>query len=174
MIQLQKFEKAGYAKLISWVESPEMLMQFAGPGFVFPLTNAQLDQSLSDTNRFAFTIADTETGTPVGYAEINLADESARLARILIGDKSMRGKGLGTQIVHLLLDYTFLHFDKTVAELNVFDWNTAAIKCYEKVGFTINPGKRLERKINGETWIAINMVIDKEKWERQDNHLTSS
>jgi RimJ/RimL family protein N-acetyltransferase len=170
MIQLQQFEKGGYATLISWVDNPEMLMQFAGPALVFPLTEEQLDQSLSDTNRFAFTIADTATGAPVGYAEINLTDKTACLGRILIGDKSMRGKGLGTQVVQLLLAYAFSRFDKTVAELNVFNWNTAAIKCYEKAGFTINPGKKLERKINGETWTAINMVINKEKWARQDNH----
>ncbi len=47
--------------------------------------------------------------------------------------------------------------------ISVFDWNTSAIKCYEKVGFIINPNKKLVRIIKNEVWIAINMTIDIEK-----------
>ena len=48
MIRLEKFEKDSYKDLISWVDNKEMLMQFAGPAFDFPLTNEQLDKSISD------------------------------------------------------------------------------------------------------------------------------
>ena len=166
MIRLNKFDKAFYADLISLIESEEELMQFAGPAFTFPLTDEQLDKSLSDKNRFAFVIKDEETNPPVGHAEIYLTEQSALLSRILISDVKQRGKGLGQQIVHLLLDFTFTNFEQEKAELNVFDWNIAAIKCYEKVGFVINPGQKLERKIKDTVWTAINMTIDKIKWQQ--------
>ena len=40
---------------------------------------------------------------------------------------------------------------------------TTAIECYKKAGFTINPGKILERKVKNETWVALNMTLDKNK-----------
>ncbi|MFX7739664.1 GNAT family protein, partial [Acinetobacter baumannii] len=88
------------------------------------------------------------------------------LGRIIIGDKRLRGMGLGQQIVSSLLDYTFDVLGQNKVQLNVFDWNTSAIKCYEKVGFRINPEKNAERIINGQNWVALNMTIDKQDLKR--------
>lgn len=170
MVRLEEFGKSNYADLISWVESEEALMQFAGPAFTFPLTPERLDVSLSDKNRIAFRIVSTETNLGIGHSEIYLSGRSVKVGRILIGDELQRGKGMGKQIINLLLEYTFSNLGRTNVELNVFDWNTSAIKCYEKVGFVINPDKKLERKIKDEIWTAINMTIDREKWyELQKN-----
>jgi len=166
-IRLEQFGRENYADLVAWVESEEALMQFAGPLLRIPLTAEQLDVSLRDKNRIAFRVVDNETGQGIGHAEIYLSENSAKLGRILIGDQQHRGKGLGQQIVRLLLDFSFTNFDIQMVELNVFDWNTAAIKCYEKVGFTINPGKTIERKLNDKTWIAINMTIESWRYEEE-------
>jgi RimJ/RimL family protein N-acetyltransferase len=163
MIKLESFKKDFYADLISWVDSEETLLQFAGPAFTFPLTGDQLDHSLSDGNRFAFRVVEEETNISIGHYELYLNSNSFVLGRILIGDKEKRRKGYGNQIVYMLLGMGFNHFNKDQAELNVFDWNTAAIECYKKAGFTINPGKILERKVKNETWVALNMTLDKNK-----------
>lgn len=164
MLRLEKFEKEFYAELISWVENEEFLMQFAGPGFNFPLTNEQLDNSLSDKNRYAFRVVNTKTNLSVWYSEIYLRENAALLGRILIGDEKQRGKGFGQQILNLLLEFTFLNLHQTQVELNVFDWNIGAIKCYEKVGFIINQDRNLQRKVKNEMWTAINMRMNKEDW----------
>jgi len=166
-IRLDQFGRDNYAGLVAWVESEEALMQFAGPLLQFPLTAGQLDISLSDKNRIAFRVVDNESNQGIGHAEIYLSGNSARLGRILIGDEKHRGKGLGQQIVNLLLGFSFTNFDISLVELNVFDWNTAAIKCYEKVGFTINPGKTIERKLKDKTWIAINMTMERRRYEEE-------
>ena len=141
-------------------------MQFAGPAFIFPLTTEQLDNSLNDPNRFAFKVIEQNNKAIIGYAEIYLSQESAYLGRILIGDPQARGKGLGQQIVSCLLDYAFNVLEQTKVQLNVFEWNTGAIKCYEKTGFCINPDKKVERTVNGQIWIALNMTIDEQSWKR--------
>jgi len=146
-------------------------MQFAGPAFVFPLTEEQLNKSLEDINRSAFKVVDSHTHHTIGHAEIYLTDATAYLGRILIGDKAQRGKGIGQQVVHLLLSHTFSTTNKTRIELNVFDWNTDAIRCYEKAGFVIETGNTHERKINGQTWIALNMTIEKQKWKMRKNNI---
>ena len=98
--------------------------------------------------------------------QIYVTRKSAYLGRIIIGDSQIRGKGLGGQIIASLLDYAFDVLGRNKVQLNVFDRNTSAIKCYEKVGFRINPDKKAERVVNEQTWIALNMCIDKEKWKR--------
>lgn len=140
MIRLEQFGRKHYADLISWIDSDEMLMQFGGPLFSFPLTSEQLDASLSDENRISFCVTSNETNLPIGHCEIYLLPDSAKIGRILIGNPQHRGKGLGKQIVGLLLKYVFNQLERTSVELNVFDWNTSAIKCYEKSGFVIWKG----------------------------------
>jgi RimJ/RimL family protein N-acetyltransferase len=164
MIALQNFERSDYAALISWIEDAESLMQFAGPAFTFPLTVEQLEQSHSDKNRHSFKVIDTAGEAVIGHAEIYLSQQSAYLGRIIIGDKKFRGKGLGQQLVYELLKHAFFQLNQTKAALNVFDWNTAAINCYKKVGFVFNPLKKAERVVNGKTWTVLNMVTDKEKF----------
>jgi len=166
MIELQKFTKRDYKRLISWVDTAETLMQFAGPKFTFPLTSEQLVESYGDPNRIPFKVIDTNGGVCIGHAEIHLTEFSAYLGRILIGNGQLRGKGLGQEIIKQLLDYCFNNLNQNNIELNVFEWNINAIKCYEKVGFIINPDKILEREINGEKWIALNMTLDRQKWEQ--------
>jgi RimJ/RimL family protein N-acetyltransferase len=166
MLRLETFNKDSYEELISWIGSEEQLMQFAGPAFTFPLTKEQLEISLSDKNRFAFKVVACKTNVVIAHAEIYLTDQSAYLGRIIIGDKEQRGKGLGQQIVNLLLDFVFSKLAKIKVELNVFDWNVGAIMCYEKAGFVINPNKKNERQIKNEIWTALNMTIDKSRWQK--------
>ncbi|KAF2330643.1 GNAT family N-acetyltransferase [Flavobacterium daemonense] len=156
MIRLVKFEKEMHEQLISWVESEEDLMLFAGSKFTFPLTSEQLKTSLTNEQRFAFQVIDTDTNLPIGHCEIYLTDETVVLGRILIGDKSHRGKGFGKAIIIALLEYIKLNIDRLKIELNVFDFNYNAIKCYEKVGFRLNPDKKSEISFKNKIWILLN------------------
>jgi RimJ/RimL family protein N-acetyltransferase len=167
MINLEKFVRQDYDTLISWIDSKEMLMQFAGPGFTFPLTTEQLDMSLSDQKRFAFKVTETQSKSMVGYGEIYLKETTVFLGRIIIGEKKLRGQGIGLLIVNQLTAYALKNFPITNIELNVFDWNISAIKCYEKAGFVINPYRISERKVNGETWTVLRMVLEKK--DRPEN-----
>ena len=170
VIKLEPFTKSAYADFISWINSEEMLMQVTGPTLSFPLTIEQLDKSLADKNRFAFSVIEVETGENIGHCEIYLLEDSAKLGRIIIGNKNKKGKGYGKQIVNALIQFVFNNLDKKKIELNVFEWNIEAIKCYERVGFKINPDKILERKIKEQTWMALNMILDNEAWNK--NNLT--
>ena len=162
MIKLEPFAESDFDTLISWATSEEVLVQFAGRLFSFPLTHQQLHTYLQDKNKFIYKVADASTTKSIGHAEIYLpGTETAVLGRIIIGNADYRGKGLCHQIINALLRITFTQFTVEKAELNVFDWNECAIKCYQRAGFTMNPGKTKERTVNGKTWIALNMTIEK-------------
>jgi RimJ/RimL family protein N-acetyltransferase len=166
-IKIDTFTQADFSRLISWVKSAEELMAFAGPNFKFPLNVAQLEAYLADNKSHPFKVIDKATNTVIGHAEVALAEDgNAKLCRILIGDEQFRGKGLGQEITQQLLEYAFREFDLERIELNVFDWNLPAIKCYEKVGFVVNPSITRQREVNGKKWNAINMQIQKADWER--------
>lgn len=57
---------------------------------------------------------------------------------INIGEKAARGKGIGTEVVQILLRYCFMVLGVYSVHLDVLETNTPAIKCYEKAGFRIS------------------------------------
>jgi RimJ/RimL family protein N-acetyltransferase len=97
----------------------------------------------------------------IGHAEINFTENNPpKLCRILVGDKNFRSKGLCQQIVNALLNICKEKFNSKIVELNVFEWNESAIRCYEKVGFQFNREKQKEIVVDNKKWISINMIIE--------------
>lgn len=169
MIELQSFTIDDAQALISNIKDEKTLLQFAGPMYHFPLTTEQLEKDLSNKDRTLFKIVDATNQETIGHGQIFLKETTFLLGRILIWDENNRGKGYGKKVMTLLLEYGFAHFDKETAELNVYDWNTGAIECYKKVGFTIDANVRNEAKLNDETWISLNMKIQKSTFELQES-----
>jgi len=168
MIHLEKFDKKHYTELIDSVKNAKDLMQFGGPEITFPLTEEQINKTLSDKNRIAFRVANSSDGSTIGHGQIYFNNDSAKLGRILIIDQNQRGKGIGEQMIILLVKFILENRKERYIELNVFDFNIGAIKCYEKVGFKMNPDKKLLREIDGETWTAVNMVLNLEEWNNKN------
>ena len=164
LIKLSPFLKTDFSKLISWVDSEETMVQFAGTYFSFPLTETQLEQYLKDKNRFVYKVVHTLTKTAIGHAEIFFTYPTAILCRIMIGEKEYRGRGIGQQIMNALLEISFVQLGALKAILNVYDWNITAIRCYQKVGFAIDPDKLKASQVNGKAWTPLSMSIDKLTW----------
>ena len=159
IINLQRFSEKDFCNLISWVTSRQDLIQFAGSIFEFPLTKKQLNNYIKNSAVNAYKVMHGKVH--IGHAEIYFAENNPpKLCRILIGDKNYRGKGFGQEIVNQLLDICKEKYNPGIVELNVFDWNESAIKCYEKVGFKFNREKQKEIIVNGKNWLSINMFIE--------------
>jgi RimJ/RimL family protein N-acetyltransferase len=163
-INIEPFTPAAFDKLISLIDSPEILVTIAGSYFSYPVTHEQLYKYLDDEKSRAFNVIDTDTQQPVGHAEIiNMGNGLYKLDKVIV-DKSIRGKGIGQQLINELLKYSFEVLEADIVELNVFDWNVAGIRCYEKTGFVFTPGSKMPFMVNGVEWVALNMRIDKSKW----------
>lgn len=164
MIKLEYFKSKDFEYLLKWIDNEKDLVQFAGDMFSFPITETQIVKYLKDNNRSVFKVV--LNGVTIGQAEIYLEDKyNARLCRILIGNSKFRGKGIGVQLMNELLKMSFEGLKVDRVNLNVFDWNIGAIKCYEKSGMKINKGITKETKYREEKWIAINMSINKNDWK---------
>lgn len=156
MITLEPFERDDAERLCSWFTSPEDLLQWGGPGFQFPLTPAQVETHLlsiasGNGTHFAYKVRDVQTGSVIGHGELTRVDSvhrSARISRVLVGPASSRGKGYGTQIVHGLMTLAFDQMHLHRLELEVYDFNAPAIRCYEKLGF-VREGLRRDAVLCG-------------------------
>lgn len=171
-IRLRPFAKSDIRPLIDWIDSPEFLVQWAGRGVFYPLDESQLTNLLEKTsgeepNLLMFTPVTRGTGEVVGHAQlgnINRTDGSAALARVLVGPKDLRNKGLGKMIVEAVLE---VGFDKLLLHriyLNVFDFNHNAISCYEQVGFQKEGLLRDTVRIGNKYWSSFTMSILEEEW----------
>ena len=157
MIILKPFKTRDWEYLSGWISTESELIQFAGPIFTFPINQSQVERYLSNKNRIVFKI-ETETKQTIGMAEICMEDNNvSKLARILIGEKSMRGKGIGTELINKLTEYSFGKLKSKKVVLNVYSWNIGAIKCYQKVGFS-KTDKPIELvRVGSDEWETIEM-----------------
>lgn len=170
-VQLVPFQLEDAERLIGWIDSESLLYQFAGPIFTYPLTREQIAEYLNDQNRKIFRVALRTTGAIIGHCELNYTDGLHRLSRILIGSKVHRGKGYGGATVQAMVTAFFQ--DPTVEEvdLNVFEWNQAAVRCYEQQGFVHRHEQTVEFKVPGATWVRLNMVLTRQHWQNQNGKL---
>lgn len=93
-------------------------------------------KSVNDDDRYFFLIIAPD-GRIIGESVINEIDTDLRCANFRIGifHKDKRGKGIGTWTVENTRDFAFESLKLHRLELDVFSFNTKAIKTYLKAGF---------------------------------------
>ena len=162
MIELHKFEKSDYNRLIDWIISEESMIQFSGPMFKYPISGDQLDNYIKPSNRMIFKVIISETQEVIGHAELNNVDpknKSARICRVLIGDPKNRNKGYGQLVIKELVRIGFNELDLHRIDLGVFDFNHQAIECYKACGFEIEGHFRETYRVGNNYWSTYNMSI---------------
>ncbi|MDM5188768.1 GNAT family protein [Bacillus sp. DX4.1] len=172
MIQLEFFERKDFTQLIEWIDSEKFLLQWGGPAFTFPLQDQQLENYMenanhNEANTFVYKVIYKETGKVIGHislGKIDRVNRSARIGKVLVGDTSMRGKSIGKEMIEEVLKVAFEELKLHRVSLGVFDFNTSAITCYEKVGFVKEGLQRDARKIGSEYWSLWEMSILENEW----------
>lgn len=161
MIELKPFSENDFETFKSWIDSEEELFQFAGPLIPYPVTNDSLMKYIKMKDRKPLKVILSSTNETIGHCELNFMNGNNRLSRILIGNENLRGQGIGEQVVRKMVETLFLDEKVREVDLNVFSWNKAAIKCYEKVGFRIIHENTDEMNVNGKVWTRLNMVLER-------------
>lgn len=84
-----------------------------------------------------FAIRTSDSPGIIGYVEIGQIDPVHRAAKlgIRIGEAVNRGRGYGSDVMPLAVDYCWRHLNLSRIALTVFAHNTAAIRLYRKAGF---------------------------------------
>ena len=103
-MDLRKYTDDDFNVLNSWITDADLLFQFAGTAWTFPLTRKQMQdyQALHPDRQFY--IAHDDHQQPFAFGEIIIGDiNTPRLGRLLVGEKESRGKGLGLHFVNMLV-----------------------------------------------------------------------
>lgn len=149
-VWLTPYNDSWFPLLQSWIPDKEVLLQYSGTHFSFPLTQQQMN-----TYRHEFPDRKLYMGllnniTPFAFGEIIPQDlNSARLARLLIGNPTLRGQGLGVAFVNALVSEAIQKMGVSIVELFVFSSNEQAIHCYQKAGFGFIPGEDKPLTVDG-------------------------
>jgi RimJ/RimL family protein N-acetyltransferase len=179
MIRLEYFDKEDFKQLIEWMNTEHLITNWAGSLFSFPLTKDSLEWYVEDTNNmeisdaFIYKAVDTKTGKTVGHislGSISQKNRSGRISRVLVGNTAERGKGYCTGMINAILKIGFEELKLHRISLGVYDFNHAAIRCYEKCGFVKEGLMRDVLRYEDETyWSLIEMAILEDEW-RQFHH----
>lgn len=166
-IKLEKFSHEEIPQLVSWVPDKEFLFQWAGSSYTYELLEKQLQNDINmmlveNPINLMFSAKLTKSNETVGHIQllaIDRANMSARIGRILVGEKENRNKGIGLLMIKSIMDIAFNKLNLHRVELRVFDFNASAIACYKKAGFVIEGSFRECRKTNGQYWSLLNMSV---------------
>jgi RimJ/RimL family protein N-acetyltransferase len=114
---------------------------------------------------FTFAIETIADGKLMGGAGLFNIDWTSRSAMfgVSIYDPKKWGKGYGEESTSLVLDFAFRTLNLNRVELETFDFNKRAQKCYLKVGFKEVGRRRKARFIDGQYRDDIIMDILKEE-----------
>lgn len=176
MIKLKYFAAADFEQLIAWSGDEAFLMQWSGPEFHYPLTAEQLNVYLQGSNdaeqsgRLIYKAVDTDSGRTVGHISLGGIDRfnrSARIGKVLIGDRNQTGKGYGQQMIRAMLRIGFGELGLHKITLGVFDFNKPAIRCYERCGFVQEGLLRDARRFKDTYWSLVEMGMLESEWDGQ-------
>jgi diamine N-acetyltransferase len=117
------------------------------------------EQAATDHERLWFTVYETENWRAVGSCVLRDIDHRHRTAEfgLIVGDPADRGKGYGTEAVALLLDLAFTGLGLNNVQLQVYEFNRAGLRAYEKAGFKEIGRRRHAHFMGGRFWDVVYM-----------------
>ncbi|TYQ18120.1 UNVERIFIED_CONTAM: RimJ/RimL family protein N-acetyltransferase [Acetivibrio alkalicellulosi] len=144
-----------------WVNDLSMSIRLGSASNVYSLQQEKsfLESMAKEGHNFAIILKDSDKLIGNGSLfSVNNTYRSATLG-LFIGDEENRNKGLGTEALQLLTEYGFKILNLNNIMLQVFEFNKAAIKCYEKAGFRTFGKRTMSCCINGKYYDEYYMEI---------------
>jgi diamine N-acetyltransferase len=145
---------------VRWLNDFGMTRTIGQPA---PYTREQVEadyRQLSPEPRSAeFTIYERATGRPIGnvaWRDIDWRNGTAEYV-LFIGEADCRGKGYGTEVTRLMLDYAFTTLGLHSVMLRVYAYNLAGHRAYLKAGFRECGRQRQCKRLGDALWDVIHM-----------------
>ncbi|MEI4828443.1 GNAT family protein [Bacillus sp. FJAT-53711] len=153
-----------------WSEDAEYLRN-VDTDIALPKTKEQFEAEGRQISNGAYfplrTILDNELIGFVAIHKIEWNNRSGLLA-IGIGEVKHRSKGYGTDALQLVLRFAFHELNLDRVGLDVIEYNTRAIRAYEKVGFLHEGRIRSAVYRDGKRYDRIIMGILRSEWEAKE------
>ena len=129
---IKKYTDEDFAWLEKWITTADLLTQFAGSLWTFPLTREQFSSYREVyPNRFLYLGYQEGASDPFAMGEIIVDDpDDPRLGRLLVGDPAARGKGAGTGFIRELIEESRQLTQAETLFLFMAEDNIPAIRCF--------------------------------------------
>ncbi len=121
-----------------WTNNPEVRLTFFT---AFPINLIRQEEQIKELYKqrdfIPFTIVVKKTDKPIGITAFHRVDLVGRAAiySIVISDPGEWGKGYGSEVTELMVEYGFNVLNLNRIQLHVVVHNSRGIKAYEKAGF---------------------------------------
>ncbi len=160
------FGKLDYKYVEQWVNDERTHALWCAGLLPRPLTEEAMEAFLEKDGKewdgFAY-MATEDDGKPVGFFIYSVnAEENSGFLKFIVLNRELRGKGYGVQMIKLALKYAFDITGVKSVQLNVFQGNRAAMRCYEKAGLTVRRIDENAYQYGDEQWTRCNMVIERQ------------
>lgn len=155
-------------KYIKWLNDPQVNQYLEFNGTPFNLDNLYkfVKCAEEDPNIFLFGIFDIDSDLHIGNIKFHY--ESVRHKRgsigLLIGEKQYWGKGLATEAIRRIAEYSFEFTDVEKIYAGASSSNHASIKAFQNAGFSLDGVSRLHGVNNGKREDKIQVCVFKSSW----------
>jgi len=121
-------------------------------------------------DRYSFTVRTLDEDKLIGFfgLRIDLMHNEA-LVGIGIGERDFWGKGYGTDMMKLCLQYVFSELCVERVSLGLHEYNARALRSYEKCGFRLEGRTRKDILREGKRYDSLWMGILREEWLQMQN-----
>ncbi len=167
-VVLRRHRPDQYPAVLRWYRDPEVarLTRFQ----VGPVSDDEVRRffqaRLLANDAFAYAIHLVEDERLIGTTTLSALDpeNGSVLFHITIGEHDCWGRGLGTEATTIMVGHAIESLGIHRVGLSVFEFNTRAVRAYEKVGFRVEGRSREAVWRDGSYWDEIHMGILESEW----------
>ena len=169
-VRIRNISRADIPLLVKWKNDP-IIADFVRGGPInttFEIENRRYEKGLGEHDAVRL-IIETLKNEAVGFISLGDIDKDNMKAEVgmLIGEKKLWHRGLGTDALVTLLRHLFIELGFHRVGLEVFEYNNRAKSVYEKIGFRVEGLQRQGLFRNGRYYDIILMGILQEEFLTQ-------
>lgn len=159
-----------HAKLLrKWMSDPGTLY-FATVGIPIPQSVQQAEKMIrsfeESADAFLLGVSQASTNETVGFGCLGHIDWKNRsgMVGLLLGNEKIRGRGLGRDALHLLLDFAFGELNLKRVYGDILPYNLASQRMCERLGFVVEGIKRQGCYRAGDYHDLVSVSMLREDW----------
>lgn len=122
-------------QLMSWFEGEQAVCVWGGPGFRFPFSRETFHEDVRWREMASYCVHDAQRRF-VAFGQFYNRFDRINFARLIVHPDA-RGRGLGKELLGMLMSEARPLFELVEYSLFVFRNNAPALACYESMGFVI-------------------------------------
>lgn len=168
-IGIRPLHKRDIEKVRQWRNNKELVKYLSPIGEITKEAQERwYERYCVDHNSIFFTVIDQEKEKTIGTVALyDFKDNTAEVGKIVIGEDSERGKGIGymSLLMAMCVGFTYIGVEKY--RLRVCEENTIAYHIYERTGF-----REVGRHPFVQNLTELDMEITKEEFKRTNSMMS--